>query len=605
MSVTFEIRYYNTNTLRQREERGEPIDRSDWHLEGRYESGKEAADSLNLLKASHDYAEYTLCIVRNDPAALDRNWRLREMKRLFDGTYKLPQGALPMELPREASHQISEMRWMEHYAGRSFADLLLSAQPDHFAHLSQSDERKIAFTENHQKGQQDKQKTQAAVTYISNQCHHWPEFVQAELLSALGGFNVQLQFVETAEDMVRIYTECNSSRDVGSCMTHDVSDYNSNPVHPVAVYAAGDLQVAYARMDGDSGEIWGRALVWPERKVWGRIYSTNASLFRKALKAAGYESGESSTALVGARLQLIYTDDSEREIVMPYIDGTQSADWDGVRLTIASHGNIEAGSTGGLARLGPEYFCEHCDADINYQAERYDSESGEILCESCYNEAYTRCEECHSETQTHETLYDEHSNRSLCSYCYHERNTNCDECGEDFPRDQVTVSDHDGCDRCEECHEQHEADRETIEEGEQAATDNHNACPAQPAPAPAPVQLEPAPAQIDLTLEPVEIVTDWNSITAPEGFCFYHPSSPLTPPPHWQPHMRSSLWHWLRDNPEPRTGHYWSWDNQEPEIYCYVVPIQAITGRPYHRPAIRLSGFTPTAQPELALEAAA
>ena len=90
MTVTFKIMYWNTERLKAAEERGEPIDKTDWTEYGTYETGREAADKVAYLKDIHPSETFT--IVRHDPTAGEADWRSRELQRFADGTYKKLEG---------------------------------------------------------------------------------------------------------------------------------------------------------------------------------------------------------------------------------------------------------------------------------------------------------------------------------------------------------------------------------------------------------------------------------------------------------------------------------------------------------------------------------
>ncbi len=97
--------------------------------------------------------------------------------------------------------------------------------------------------------------------------------------------------------------------------------------HPTSIYGAGDLGVAFLRREG---RITARVLVWPERKVYGRVYGDAERLCR-ALHEAGYQSEYDHRKAVkdaggdqfvdggfnGARLLKLEVDDV---LVAPYMD---------------------------------------------------------------------------------------------------------------------------------------------------------------------------------------------------------------------------------------------------------------------------------------------
>ncbi|CCV12967.1 hypothetical protein [Mesorhizobium sp. STM 4661] len=101
---------------------------------------------------------------------------------------------------------------------------------------------------------------------------------------------MDLQLAYSADDIQAIYEESHAGA-CGSCMSHrmDSGHWNSwQKDHPVRAYAGPDLALAYIRKPV-TGELLGRALVWPEKKKFGSTYG-NYDKIRAALRQAGYTS---------------------------------------------------------------------------------------------------------------------------------------------------------------------------------------------------------------------------------------------------------------------------------------------------------------------------
>jgi len=95
-----------------------------------------------------------------------------------------------------------------------------------------------------------------------------------------------------------------------TCMSYPKEWYGKDlPHHPSYVYGAGDLALA---TDGAS-----RVLVWPERKIIGRVYGPTYKALVQELEDEGYAVG----SLLGARLLSINFGQSR--YLMPYIDEGQ------------------------------------------------------------------------------------------------------------------------------------------------------------------------------------------------------------------------------------------------------------------------------------------
>jgi hypothetical protein len=171
------------------------------------------------------------------------------------------------------------------------------------------------------------------------------------------------------------------------------------------VYGAGDLAIAHTLANEDPEQVTARAICWPERKVFGRVYPTideegHAETLRTALHALGYRStyeceGE---GLDGARMLRIEEDDG---VVMPYLDSPyQYFDCNGGYLTLRRSGEFEGTGTNGIAPLTPEYryTCGNCEDGYNegrYTVyERCAADGGreeQDWCESCANYSTFTC----------------------------------------------------------------------------------------------------------------------------------------------------------------------------------------------------------------------
>lgn len=160
----------------------------------------------------------------------------------------------------------------------------------------------------------------------------------------------KLQFADTAEDIIAVY-----QRGPDSCMSRDTDGYDCN-IHPVTAYESPDLKLAYI---GSEKKVSARAIVWPEKKLVGRIYGDWDRLI-PLLKAEGYNIKDEDCpnddyhTFEGARLKYIPYDEDENTIVFPYIDGTQYAYYDGEYMVLGTTTNkkydtYECQSDSGLA----------------------------------------------------------------------------------------------------------------------------------------------------------------------------------------------------------------------------------------------------------------
>lgn len=190
-----------------------------------------------------------------------------------------------------------------------------------------------------------------------------------------------LCFANTADDIEDVYLH-----GPWSCMTHEASRYSSH-VHPVRIYAAGDLAIAYLKGQvGTQTKIIARALVWPERLVAGRIYPTseywqkdgfssqqdsidaNSALFER-LRSAGYKTrgDQPHNAFQGAKMKFLALPRDARRLVVPYLDHSYKFNVIGTsHLEMDAGGSFAGDSTDGVVAAGPVRLatCNHCTASI-------------------------------------------------------------------------------------------------------------------------------------------------------------------------------------------------------------------------------------------------
>lgn len=264
--------------------------------------------------------------VRNKvlPPLPTKQWEVREMARFgTNGTY--------FELP-----------WAKD----------LAPIPRHYAHVSTADPTMVAFTEDDRKGVADRQTRMKPGRYLSK---FYPDMDPDDVrkyAAMLDASFTKLHFATTADEIEEVYTN-----GPPSCMSHDASDYESH-MHPVRVYAAGDLAVAYTKKP--NGEVSGRCLVWPDKMERGRIYG-DIDRMKLLLKAAGYGTGESS--LRGAKL-LKVKDRYGGGWVMPYIDNSNSFGESDCGEFFVIGGDHDAASTSGIVSEGTycPFYDEYVDA---------------------------------------------------------------------------------------------------------------------------------------------------------------------------------------------------------------------------------------------------
>jgi hypothetical protein len=250
----------------------------------------------------------------------------------------------------------------------------------------------------------------------------------------------------------------------------------------VRVYGAGDLAIAYL---GPQDDATARALCWPAKQVFGRIYGDGARL-GQALMAMGYsEAGR--TGFNGARLLL------EREgsgYVCPYVDYGYRVEERGEFLVLGQSGVLAESQSGVLGGMScenchdgvdeDEYFspdhggvyCESCYCELFFYCEGCDCTvdaddavhvGDEWRCESCADETHPECEGCNARHPAAE-IYDVQGTR-YCEACYCDNASVCEKCDEsycheDMQDEQGEDGDEVWCDYCVEQHEKEQAQAE-------------------------------------------------------------------------------------------------------------------------------------------------
>lgn len=268
----------------------------------------------------------------------------------------------------------------------------------HFAHRSKIKDSCLAYTESPEKGSQDRQTRIKAGAYLTKFFGHILDESQinyyARLHAAISGdLESTVKIAITADEIEHVYTHGPES-----CMSYSAGDFEGH-CHPVRVYGDSDLQLAYVdrKSDYHNRPIAARALIWPEKKIFGRVYPTperysdeartiaraEYSAMITALESLGYTSGRFD----GAKIQKIENSNRRGGFIMPYLDGTQGVDDIGNYFVITSNGDYSATETSGLVSERSAFTCEHCGDDcseddasiVNVSASR----STESWCESC------------------------------------------------------------------------------------------------------------------------------------------------------------------------------------------------------------------------------
>ena len=312
-----------------------------------YENRDDAtADAVALREANPDQ-HYLI----EGPHTTDRlDWKARERARLADKTH------LPL-IPELARHTL----------------------PEHFAHVAKGDPRSLAYTKNEADGIRDIQKRMNVAAYLEKYAPRlFNETIQAlQQMHQNMASAADLLIATDGDDIQEVYQVHNGAGGVGSsCMRHHTNDFAGH-AHPVQAYGDSDLAVAYTK--DDHGRTTARAVVWPARKCYSRMYGGDQYLpeLKRLMIAAGYKPskgyyghvlGASEHSLEGARIKAIKDKNDRLRYIVPYLDECAIGIMDEAREWITITRNPPAGAktisikeTSGVARVsGPR--CPSCQS---------------------------------------------------------------------------------------------------------------------------------------------------------------------------------------------------------------------------------------------------
>ena len=354
-------------------------------------------------------------------------WTDREARRQNDGTYQLA----PFQLATNAP-------WA------------------HFAHLSRAREVMIAYTANPQRGHLDRHEVMTPCRYMMTFCPQLDEAAREVVCGEIrASMSATLHMATSADDIERAY---NVRTSWTSCMAGQyesgsgtwVQRWDSGGTNgdrrvpsPVRAYGDSDLALAWIGTRGATPEqdtLAARAIVWPERKAFTRLYGDQPRL-QAMLVAEGWTQVRS---LTGARIRRIVLPSGDLSV--PYVDGssratTEGEDWlrlggDGRIDTSQQSGQVsdegvqtcsrhdcdreadEGGNDQGLCArcYDAQCTCADCDETFEDSDEGTYSRSGDFYCETCYDEHEFTCQCCDEQCQPL-ALRGELDNEGLCFEC--------------------------------------------------------------------------------------------------------------------------------------------------------------------------------------------
>ena len=363
-----------------------------------YATGNECALAMHEMQATTGK--------RYRPArVIDPNWRTRELAKALT-EYVLPKWQVLFFHQLETRDRFTgnqSVRWCstdyafsidraEFYTGEPIRqrNIVLPVISDHYMHVSKLDASKIAYTKDEESGSADKQTQTTVGRYLTA---FYPD-LDNELIKYINSLHQQeyqpvaVKFA-TGEKITEIYKACHDSG-ASSCMTKPDHFYKSS-CHPTLVFSAGDLALAYIA-DFEDSHIKARALVWPDKKIYARLYGDYETL-RSGLQTLGYTS---DGTFQGAKIKRIEDANSDR-LVLPYLDGVQGISIiDDQWLEIDSYGDIQACNVYGLQSPDNYTTCDNCEDDIATEDDAYTvytrRNSTATYCEHCRDYQAFWCE---------------------------------------------------------------------------------------------------------------------------------------------------------------------------------------------------------------------
>ena len=182
----------------------------------------------------------------------------------------------------------------------------------HFPHIDPTDPNKIRFTESIASGRKDKMTSMRIGRYLTkyfkSQIGSEAYILATQQAVVYETAPVNVLFASTEDEVERVY-----SQGPRSCMSKATDTFQTGGTHPCRGYIAGDLQVAYI-IGQDGNKPGARAVVWPDKKQYVRIYGDSARM-KRGLNSLGYDK---VSDFDGARIQRLPYRGS---FIVPYVDG--------------------------------------------------------------------------------------------------------------------------------------------------------------------------------------------------------------------------------------------------------------------------------------------
>jgi len=368
------------------------------------------------------------------------NWRHTAYNRITDSSSVEPDAEVCFRLAKLESYTCRLNNML--YVPDGALDAEFTAR---FPHASSKHPGKIVFYASEQAGYEGRLTSMRPGIYMQT---FWPHvsatFAQEVIAEVKMLEHPEVKVTKDAEEILTIYRT-----GPRSCMSAPTGDYESC-MHPTAVYAHRDTDLAVAYWGEIETNIRGRAVVWPERKQYVRTYGDE--VFAQLLEQSGYRRVD---RFDGARLAAI-SDDDHDGYVMPYLDGCTGLTLDRLKKQFvivcenAGSCDYQCKNTHGLTcDVEPTHECEHCGNEVDNRDDTY--------CESCYDRMI-RCYNCEEPYFNHRYVVElGNSGDYVCENCWNAYEQDCRACGRTSyvrrPDPDHLCDDCDHLHQCEGCHE--------------------------------------------------------------------------------------------------------------------------------------------------------
>lgn len=188
---------------------------------------------------------------------------------------------------------------------------------EHFPHLSKQHVGLIAYTPNAEKGLADAQVPIRPGRYLKK---YYPDMT-TEVMSKWSNlcFTDRFPLVITKDPKVIRLVYRGSG--MSACMSHAIDHYMTGGLHPTELYASSpDLAVAYIHDPDMTERPLARAIIWPDKKLFSRIYG-NHDLMTGVFLRSGWKPGVLDGARLGAtHMQPGTAIIQSSPVVCPFID---------------------------------------------------------------------------------------------------------------------------------------------------------------------------------------------------------------------------------------------------------------------------------------------